>query len=1068
MAQIVPWLQGADVGCYTDCGSENSRDHVLSIINYWRKLALFSGLELDQAFLQNESIQAITFDMLLSSNYKLPWLIKENVHKQSQCGYTLILLPYEKNYLFNKVSEVFSCSDTALDRLIRRERGMFDGINYYASCQLTGDGQLMSPTLQVSTQPWACGQLRSILVNEFHWEAFEKANQYALDELSTWYDPLGTTALDNTRLLSLVRLLQQWAGVAPTGKHVAYLIPQVQLPKLRSEYSFSSSNKRFSVAYNPQLANLTEIFNQLRKRYNHQPLLDYFGQTRTSPLNSALFEEKSGSKQHLDMLGEIVPCCARGLRKSTYFDDPALQPILERILTGKSKDNLYCISSVVNTDHSVLWQDMIADIVVRKAKVLSEFAHTRNTITHSRQVMFNGQTFSIAGFDKRILSNDVLATSNEHNSLDTKLHWLKQLVPGKITRTNTLGELEEFFGVAGISASELLTGAAELGYNIESVDCFKVAKINFLQKNTECQAFSHNIKKLFKLYEKIENESIPPQAENGFLNEKQAQYQSVLKTLQQLDQALEENITYKHWLKKQLESNEQQAPSYLSRIYNPKAWKDYRHQQDELRQQLDHSEQQIVALEKQKRLVQLRYEALAPEMSKVSIKLEAREQYKKQLKEDYLALFSMLMGHDEWECNAEELPQPITLQDKLLQQHNANQTELYLTALQVHVAWVNELVEQELVANNISLIQAIKRGFAGEIQTEIFTIAWQLLGIVNSVMVTPQDNVDSLVPYLKRGEIDWLLVSHGESFSPSVAASAIWCSRSIVLVGNPLEPTQMHSIPAELHHLIGLNTIGSDYSCWSPLNVSAYSVANRYSKETKDVMHTGNNDELCLSMPLQRVEYFLEELRGFWQESLPPWFQLQSINTPEKAKPFGNSMWIHLDDHFDEGRYFALQQKLVLQFVMAHFIEEQQLPDMCIVCQGQNEIQMLKKMITDPFIWRQWLPDQAINTSREMLDKWANQYICSLHNVHQCKAEFLITLIPINGLFEDWLQEYPNFLLSLVSQITQAAYFFGPHHLGEKNSRLGLLQQQLTMRKLPPAFYDEVLDEYVDDAMQMA
>ncbi|MGI0119167.1 hypothetical protein [Zooshikella sp. RANM57] len=1067
MAQIVPWLQGADVGCYTDCASENSRDHVLSIINYWRKLGLFSGFELDQAFLQNESLQAITLDMLLSSNHKLPWLVKENIHKQSPCGYTLILLPYEKSYLFNKVSEVFSCSDTALDRFIRRERGMFDGINYYASCQLTGDGQLMSPTLQVSTQPWACGQLRSILVNEFHWEAFEKANQFVLDELSTWYDQLGAMALDSARLLSLVRLLQQWAGVAPTGKHVAYLIPQVQLSTLSSECSFSSSSKRFSVAYHPQLANLTNLFNQVSKRYNHQPLLDYFGQTRTGPLSSVLLDDKSGSKQHPDVLSEIMPCRARGLRKNTYVDDPTLQPILEKILVGKPKENLYCISSVLNTDHDVLWQDMVAEIVVRRAKVLSEFAHTRNTITHSRQVMLNGQAFSIAGFDKRILSNDVLATTNEHSSLDTKLHWLKQLIPGKLTRVNLLGELEEFFGVAGISASELLAGAAELGYNIESVDCFKAAKINFLQKNSECQAFSHNIKKLFKLYEKIENESASPQAENGSLNEKQAQYQSVLKTLQQLDQALEENITYIHWLKKELISNEQQAPSYLSRIYNPKAWKEYRHQQDELHQQLAHSEKQIVALEKQKRLVQLRYEALAPEMSKVSIKLEAREQYKKQLKEDYVALLADLTGH-ELEYNQDGLPQPITIQDKLLQQYNTNQTELYLTALQVYVAWANELVELELVANNISLIQAIKTGFAGEIETEIFTVAWQLLGVINPVLVTPQDNVDRLLPHFKRGEIDWLLVSHGESLSPSIAASAIWCSRSTVLVGNPLESTQMHAIPAELHHLIGLNTIGADYSSWSPLNVSAYSVANRHSKDTKHVMPAGNNDELCLSMPLQRVGYFLEALGNFWQESLPPWFKLQHIYTIEKVKPFGKSMWIHLDDDFDEGRYFALQQKLVLQFVMAHYIEEQQLPDMCIVCQGQNEIQMLKKVVTDPLIWRQWLPDQAVNTSREMLEKWANQYICSLHNVHQCKAEFLITLIPINGLFEDWLQEYPNFLLSLVSQITQAVYFFGPHHLGDKNSRLSMLQQHLTLRKLPPAFYDEVLDEYADDAIQTA
>ncbi|WP_027707823.1 hypothetical protein [Zooshikella ganghwensis] len=1066
MARIVPWFQGADVGCYTDCVNENSRDHVLSIINYWRKLALFSGSELDQKILQNGSLQAITLDMLLSSDFKLPWLLKEQCLHQSQRGYTLLLLPYEKSYLFNKVSEIFSCADTSLDRFIRREHGMFDGINCYASCQLTGNGQLASPYLQVSTQPWACGQLRSILVNEFQWDAFEKADQDLLDGLSTWYDQ-ASGVLDNTHLLSLVRLLQQWAGVAPTGKYVVYLVPKVQLPRLSRAYAFSSTNKPISIAYDPQLATLTEIYTHVRKRYNHQPFLDYFGQVDSAPYSAVRLEEKAGN-EHTEVLGEILRNRARGLRKSSHIDDPALQPILTRVLDGKLKENLFCISSVINTEGFSLWQDTVADILVRKAKVLSEFASARNTITHTKQVVFNGQTYSIAGFDRRILSNHTLMTANLPSSDEVKLHWLKQLLPGKISRENGVGELLEFYGIKGISASELLVGAAELGYDLEAVDSFKTSKINFLQKNSECQSLSHNIHSLFKLYEKLGQETLHYETKNNNdLSQKQEQYQSVVKSLQQITKELEESFSYIRWLKQQLIITEQQAPSYLSRIYNPKAWKDYRDKLDELQQQLLNCEKQTTELEKQKRLVQLRYDALAPEMSKINIKLETQKLQKKKLKEDYIALFAALAGC-ELDCNLEVLPDPRDIQESLCQQYNTKQTALYLAALQLHAAWINELVEHELVANNLLLINAIKKGYAEEIQPEVFTAVWQLLGVLNPVLVTPHNNIDSLLLYLRRGEIDWLLVNHGESFSPAVAASAIWCSRSIVLLGNPFEATPMQAIPAELHHVLGLNAVGADYVCWSPQSVSAYSIANRYSRENKQVVYKNDSDEYCLSMPLQHVGYFLEELQCFWRESLPSWFKLQCLSQSEKAKPFGQSMWIHLEDHFDERKCFALQQKLVLQFVVAHYLEEQQLPDMYIVCQGQNEVEILQKWIAEPLLWHQYLSRQEINLSTEKLDEWAKQYICSLQTAHQCQSEFLVLLIPINGLFEDWLQEYPNFLLSLVGQTSQAIYFLGPHHLAEKNDQLCLLQQQLAVRKLPPAFYDEVLDDYPHEAKQMA
>ncbi|SOY93258.1 conserved hypothetical protein [Cupriavidus taiwanensis] len=150
--------------------------------------------------------------------------------------------------------------------------------------------------------------------------------------------------------------------------------------------------------------------------------------------------------------------------------------------------------------------------------------------------------------------------------------------------------------------------------------------------------------------------------------------------------------------------------------------------------------------------------------------------------------------------------------------------KVFLAALNLHKAFIT--ANADTVRKNLHGLTDILGGSAPQTAPKEATLAaWQTLFLVVPVVSSTFASFSRLFSHLGRENIGWLLIDEAGQAFPQAAAGAIWRSRRVVVVGDPMQLEPVVSIPYTAQHALRLHYGVSE--TWLPGNTSTQKLADR-------------------------------------------------------------------------------------------------------------------------------------------------------------------------------------------------------------------------------------------------
>jgi hypothetical protein len=155
---------------------------------------------------------------------------------------------------------------------------------------------------------------------------------------------------------------------------------------------------------------------------------------------------------------------------------------------------------------------------------------------------------------------------------------------------------------------------------------------------------------------------------------------------------------------------------------------------------------------------------------------------------------------------------------------NTARTELLLAALALHEAFTRHAAAR-LKPGLQTAIDIMSGRASPDLSEEVARAAWQTLFLVVPVVSTTFSSVGRLFSHLGPEALGWLLVDEAGQATPQSAVGAIWRSRRVVAVGDPLQLEPIVSLPFTAEDAIRLDQ--GVARTWLPSRTSVQQLADR-------------------------------------------------------------------------------------------------------------------------------------------------------------------------------------------------------------------------------------------------
>lgn len=985
------------------------------ILSCWHKLEHFSP-----AFLPKDSSVKRLND--------LPWmrpLMARDPKKTIQ--YTIYLGVFSMSSVSDFVKAFFK--DESINPNVTDARVC------YASVKLDCQGIYIQNSFGLSTMPWALRQLEENKVDTDTWsDDFKELKDNLFERLTENQKEL---ADDNKSYLSDVQTLENlWEIQSLIVQKLKWSTsPQTEI-YIRTEEVYKKNNPSDPDESNADILNsfyiedLERVITSYEKGDYRKTFKDYL----SACLNKDFVH--SDLSLHPDILREsLIPenypdGCWPSPYSASLMQQFAVNTVYKE-LSGEKQEGLFSVNGPPGTGKTTLLRDIIAAILVKRAKNMVRFNDPAKAFRKIGEVQVSEKyTPFIYELDPSICDGGIVVTSSNNGAVEniSKELPLKGEVKGYSDLVGYFRQVseecldEKYWGIIaavlgnkenqrkligciwnGNSEKETYTLKQHLADYKPTEEVWLGVVSSFERKLSEVKAEKSRLTGFMQNAENIERIRLKLEDIAYRLTVDEKELDTRIEASNLLSAEIDESRRRREEVKTEMQLLQSTRPGFFTYWFSKEVRTQYKKAVASVLSEYNISGERLVRQNAE-------LQKLCTEIETLKSKWEKSKREHDEIDEQYkLLLNSVEKAREElkgayadasfWQrIESKEVQETTPWYSETLKRL---QSELFVEAMKV-----NELFLLRANATS-SRIKTTLDGFfnflktGGNLTEKEIQAMWNTFWLVVPVVSSTFASIQRMFSSLGTGSIPWLFVDEAGQAVPQAAAGAIWRSKRAVIVGDPFQIEPVVTIPEQIINNFS-RYFGLDKTqIHTSLSVQSMADrANPYGWVTNDTW-TGS--------PL-RVH----------RRCIDPMFSIANeiaYNNMMYNSTFGSTPNLIMQNGFVQvegnvsGRHYVPEQGMAIKLMIMEEIRQlQELPDLFVISPFSEIPSILKKELRQP-IRKALAPFKQIDD--DTLKKWLDSHIGTVHTFQGKQAAGVIFCLGLDEKTKGaatWASSKPNLL----------------------------------------------------------
>ncbi|KJV92470.1 DEAD/DEAH box helicase [Rickettsia bellii] len=314
-------------------------------------------------------------------------------------------------------------------------------------------------------------------------------------------------------------------------------------------------------------------------------------------------------------------------------------------------------------------------------------------------------------------------------------------------------------------------------------------------------------------------------------------------------------------------------------------------------------------------------------------------------------------------------------------------SKLFIQAVKLHEIFIHANADSFWHSLKYFFDIVMNSSIAGD--TEMNKIAWQNFFTVIPLVSTTFHSFDRMFDSVGHNEISWLLVDEAGQIPPQYAASAIFKSKNVIIVGDPMQTEPVSILKQDLTEALckKFNILSTD---WSPHKVSVQHLADRNS------LYQTKYSKSTVGFPLLVHRRCQNPMFDIFNKIAYDNKMIYAVAPPELVirKILKTSRWINVVDnnikkskHESEAEFNALLE--ILEPILKHPDSAELLNQIYIITMYKSFSLYIQKSIKDKFL--------ALSKNQKIPKKLQNFCTNNIGTIHAFQGKENDTVIMMLG-----------------------------------------------------------------------
>lgn len=1079
-----------------------SKQNAINVLTYWHQAEFFNCIDLKDLRHNQKGVIHYDGELLARDPNCLPWLNRNNIRRAGkgylpnrQYSYTLYLGIFKKSEFFDQASAYFD--DIEADDW--DERKSDNGLTCTAKIQVSKDGLLILDSIELSTAPWALGQVLKDNINNIRFNDFERESEQLVHKLQS-LEKLASNikqssgvsdAFTTFEIVEALKILGDWAGFLPEYANTAVIIklnrmdrdssypadlivPSDAIQKLQrlpNELLEYDADELMRVSNLPEevsgeaivesdedtdkVSILNSFF--LRDLERARDLIKSEKLDEHSPLIKYLSSASGRYPDLLSVSGENMVRSNVSLAKTPLGRWPSnsshsmslmQQFAINTIDEDLSQQGLYSVNGPPGTGKTTMLRDLVANNIVNRARVLSSLDHSHSAFDGNYSVKVGDKIHrdvkklipELAGFEMVVVSNNNAAVEN-----------ISKELPQSKAVSSEFSNLQYLKPVA-----QKLAAKHDENKNIytldESEDCWGLVAAA-LGNSGNRKRFGNKVQ-----FSKIESLTA-----HGSTSENYSTLVPYIKSLIAASSDIESDF-YK--CQRNFIKAERLVQDSISEVSCLEDIAKAEHRNLSLADKIERLKEKLlhtkycfskIGQRKTSILQPIKWcytlSLLKSFRAKIDHKSIEIERLSAKLKKSNLEVENNKNKHNylyEKHSGITFCCEALDLEDKEIQRTtfghsyalNKARSELTVKAFELHEVWLAACYNR-CFSKNVNVFNDL---INGNISDYVHAKAvWQSFFMVVPVVSSAFASVTNQFSKLHSGDIGWLFIDEAGQATPQQAVGALMRSRRVVVVGDPLQVEPVFTTPPEFVEYFGKKLLGDDWTKWSPTVASVQTVSDEVNPYGTNLI----SDEFWLGSPLRVHRRCKDPMFAISNEIAYNHKMIHGSDDIKERGDFvwGESCWFDVPGETKGKHYVAEQGELVLQLLYKYIDRHDELPDCYIISPFKDVKNQLLAYLNQAFDFSR--------IERRVFKDWLDGRVGTVHTFQGKEEQAVIFVLGASLDTQgaaSWASSKPNLLNVAVTRAKTRIFIIGCKRVWSSQSYFSFACSQLPFREFSVAF----------------